>query len=230
MSDEPTPAPPDRDAEPDRDRELAAALAVDELDDTTRRRLVRRALDEADAGTVDDDETADRRSGRLVAALGLAAALVIGAVVGTVVVTQPEDPSTETAVRAPATTAGGADAKATAPDAAGATDSSAAEAPASVAPPVDLGELGSVPNADGIRIAVNRRLEAGTSSTPASVVCLPSSGGAGVLGLVSITAAGTAVLDGTPVVVLVGPSPAGDSVAAILDAARGCEFIRFVHL
>jgi len=154
----------------ERDDELTAMLAVPALDETTRQRLVRTALDEADASTEGaadaDDELAGRRVGRISAALGVAAALVIGTVVGTVIVTRPDDPTTPTAARAPETSTDAGE-KAVAPDPAGATDSDPAEAPAAAAAPaVDLGDLGAVDGANGVRSAVNRRLEAGTSSTP----------------------------------------------------------------
>lgn len=213
-----------------RDEALASMLTVEELDEATRRRLVQSALDDADAY---DDAHADRRFGRRAAVLGVAAALVIGAVVGTVIVTQPEDATTPSAARAPLTTAAGEQAKAAAPDAAGATDSAAADSPAAAgAPPVALGDLGAVPNAAGLRAAINGRLEAGTSTSVVSSPCLTQSPGgvAGIYGLVSVTAAGSATLDGDTVVVLIGPTQAGASVAVVLDVGRGCAFVRNVRL
>jgi hypothetical protein len=213
----------------DRDDEVAATLAVPPLEESTRRVLVRLALDEADAGVV--DEAAPRRFGRWGPALGLAAALVIGAVVGAAIVTQPGDQGTRTAAQAPTTQAGEGRAKA-APEAA--DQQSAAEAPAaaSSAPAVDLGDLGTVSGPDAIKDAVRARLEAGTGSTSASVPCLnPSSNAAaGIYGLVVISAAGTATLDGSEVVVLVGPTTAGEDVAVVLDVSRGCAFVRNIHL
>jgi hypothetical protein len=225
----------------ERDPELAAVLAVPPLDASTRAGLVRTALAEpgvapaaavADReGASDGEDATSSRSGRLAAVLGLAAALVIGAVVGTVIVTQPDDEGAQTAARAPATTARPA-AKAAAPDAAE-LGSDAAEAPAAAsAPVVDLGDLGAVEGPAGLRAAVNARLEAGTSGTPASSPCLKSGPGAaaGIYGLVGVNAAGTATLDGTTVVLLVGPTRAGQSVAVVLDPGRGCEFVRNVSL
>jgi hypothetical protein len=217
-----------------RDPELAATLAVPALDAATRRRLVTTALEAEDLDTddTDDDELAHRRSSRVAAAFALAAAIVIGAVVGTVIVTQPEDQAARTVARAPETT-GQEAAKAASPDGAGATDSRAAEAPAAAsAPLVDLGDLGTISGADGVRAAVEARLEAGATATPGSSPCLQVSpdAAAGIYGLVSITAAGTADLDGRTVVVFVGPTTAGDSVAVLLDPARGCEFIQNVSL
>jgi hypothetical protein len=207
-------------------------LAVDELDEVTRRRLVQAALDDADAY---DDAGADRRFGRRAAVLGVAAALAIGAVVGTVIVTQPDDGTTTSAARAPLTTAAGEQAKAAAPDAAGGTDAAAAPAPAAAAegaPPVELGDLGAVANAAGLRAAINARLEAGTSSSRASIPCgnQNPSGAAGIYGLIAITAAGTATLDGRSIVVFVGPTRAGKSVAVVLDSEAACAFVRNVPL
>ena len=222
------PLAPDADA---RDETLGSMLAVEELDDLTRRRLVRTALDDADAY---DDATAERRVGRRAAVLGVAAALVIGAVVGTVIVTQPDDPTTSIAARAPITTAAGEEAKAAAPNPAGASsDAAAAEAPAAAgAPPVELGDLGAVSGAAGLRAAINRRLEAGTSSSRASIPCgnQNPSGGAGIYGLIAITAAGTATVDGRSVVIFVGPTRAGQSVAVVLDSEAACAFVRNVPL
>ncbi len=82
----------------DRDQVLGSMLAVDDLDEVTRHRLVQKALDEADAY---DADRAERRFGRRAAVLGVAAALAIGALVGTVIVTQPDDGTTTSAARAP---------------------------------------------------------------------------------------------------------------------------------
>jgi hypothetical protein len=218
---------PVSEAGPERDAGLAAALAVPPLDRATRRSLVSAALDEvdADAGGGDGfDETPGRRPRRLVAAVGIAAALVLGAVVGTVIVSQPEDQSPQTAARAPSTSATQSQAKAAAPQAASGSD--AAEAAPATAPPAELGDLGALNGDQDLRAAINQRLEAGVGVTPASIPCagglpgnLPT-----IYGLVSVTAAGTATLDGSGVVVLVGPTPAGANVAVVLDPARGCAF------
>jgi hypothetical protein len=213
----------------DRDDELAAALDVPPLEESTRRVLVRLALDDADAGSL--DEVASRRFGRLAPALGLAAALVIGAVVGAAIVTQPGDQGTRTAAQAPSTQSDEG-AKAAPPEAA--DQQSAAEAPAAASsvPAVDLGNLGTVSGPAALKDAVRARLEAGTGSTPASVPCLNTSSGAaaGIYGLVVISAAGTATLDGSEVVLLVGPTTAGEDVAVVLDVSRGCAFVRNIHL
>ena len=230
MSDE-TPLPGS-----DRDADLAAALAVPALDATTRRTLVDTALahapdDVADTADTDasDHEVLPHRRGRMAAALGLAAAVVIGAVVGAAIVNQPDDQGPHQAA-APSTVV--EDRAKAAPQPAGELESAADAPAASSVPPVDLGDLGAVVGPDGIRAAVNARFEAGTGSSPASVPCATSSAGAtsGIYGLVAVTAAGTATLDGSNVVVLVGPTPQGDNVAVVLNPSRGCEFVRNVPL
>jgi hypothetical protein len=217
----------------DRDPELAAALAVPALDAATRRALVdtalARARGDADDTPADAPELPQGRLSRRAAALGVAAAVVVGALVGVAIVNQPGDrgphqaaaPTTELEEQARA-----------APQPAGELESAADEAAGSLAPAVDLGDLGAVVGPDGIRAAINARLEAGTGSAPASVPCLTesSNAGAGVYGLVAITAAGSAELDGDSIVVLVGPAPQGESFAVLLDPLRGCEFIRTVRL
>lgn len=220
----------------DRDPELAAALAVPALDAATRRAMVDTALSHAHDEVGDDTapgahDLQQRRPSRMVATLGLAAAVVIGAVVGAAIVNKPDDEGPNQAA-APTTAVADRSKAVPAPDQAGDLES-AAEAPAgSSAPPVDLGDLGPVAGASGIRAAVNARLEAGSGSTPASVPCATSSAGAtsGIYGLVAVTAAGTANFDDRNVVVLIGPTPQGDNVAVVLDPGRGCEFIRNVRL
>ncbi|HEY8217762.1 MAG TPA: hypothetical protein VIH82_11555 [Acidimicrobiia bacterium] len=210
----------------DRDPELAAALEVPPLDAATRHALVRVAVDD-DASI---DELAPRRVGRLAGTLGLAAALVIGAVVGAVIVTQPDDQGTQTAGQAPTT--GATDERAKAGSPAAADQSEAAPQPASGAPPVDLGDLGAVAGDDGVRAAIRARLEAGTSGTLSTIPCVfgSSNAAASIYGLVVISAAGQATVDGQTVAILVGPTPAGDDVAVLLDPGSGCAFIRFVRL
>jgi hypothetical protein len=219
----------------DRDPELAAALAVPALDGPTRRALVDTALARADDRVDDDAEAPElvpdlpqHRRNRMTAALGLAAAIEVGALVGVAIVNQPGDRGPHQAA-APSTAA---EDQARAAPSPGELES-VAEAPAgSSAPPVDLGDLGPVAGADGLRAAINARFEAGTGSAPASVPCATSSSGAtsGIYGLVAITAAGTANLDGSDVVVLIGPTPEGANVGVVLDPSRGCEFIRIVRL
>ena len=227
-------AVPDETTADERDAELAARLVVPPLDASTRASLVQAALDDVDAGgsaSDADEEVSGPRSGRI-AALGIAAALVIGAVVGTVIVTQPSDEGAPVAARASSTTAASDAAKAAAPGAA-ANSSGSAEAPAAAsAPAAELGDLGEVQTDEAVRAVINHRLEAGIGPTPASIPCMGGGpgGATSIYGLVAITAAGTLTFRGSSVVVLVGPTPAGQSVAVLLDPERGCEFMRFVEL
>jgi hypothetical protein len=210
------PTPPATGAPPDRagDPELAAVLAVAPLDDLTRRRLVRTALAERPRAT--------RPVGRLVASLGVAAALVIGVLIGTLVVTRPDDPDPTTAAGAPASS----------PSPSAPSD---AEAPALVpAPATPLGDLGAVDSASALREAITARLEAGrdrAATSPGAVVSADACAarGPGAAGLVVIGASGTATLDAAPAVVLVGPTPSGENVAIVLDAAS-CTVLETVPL
>ncbi len=228
MTDEPrapgTPAPetPEGDA---RDAHVAALLEVPALDTVTRRRLVRTAVEHgarSEAGP-------SRSLGRLGAAVGVAAALAVGAVVGAVVVTRPSD-DTPTAARVASTepTTAAAEAAAPAPQSADAEGSGQAT---SGAPPQQLGDLGIVRGVAGLREALNGRFERGrgTEAAPADgLACLEQD--PGLLGLVVATAHAEAQLDGLPVVVLVGPSPAGQNLAIVLDPARDCEIVQRVTL
>jgi hypothetical protein len=198
------PADSARDVE--RDGELAAVLAVAPLEDLTRRRLVHTAL----AGR----PRAARPVGRVAAALGVAAALVIGAVIGTVVVTRPDDPEPTTAAGPPVSSPAPSAAPSSAPN-----PRAPAFEPASA---TRLGDLGAVGSVSALREAITRRLESGNeraASSPGDAVdtdvCVAR--GPGAAGLVVISAIGTATLDATPAVVLVGPTPRGANLALALD-------------
>ena len=210
------PTPPGLGAPPDRagDPELAVLLAVAPLDDLTRRRLVRTAIAERPRAT--------RPVGRIVASLGVAAALVIGVLIGTLVVTRPDDPEPTTAAGAPASSP-----STSAPSA----DKAPAVERASVTP---LGDLGAVDSASALREAITARLEAGrdrAATSPAAEVSADAcvARGPGAAGLVVIGAVGTATLGGGPAVVLVGPAPSGENVAIVLDAAS-CALLETVPL
>jgi hypothetical protein len=226
--DTPPPGPPD-DA---RDPELAALLAVPPLDDVTRRRLVRTAVDATSAPPV---VASTRSKSRLGAAMGVAAALAVGAIVGAVVVTRPSEPDTPSAARAsstvPSTAPAAAEAEAGAPAPQSADDQVSGEDPAG-APPQELGDLGVVRGAAALRQAIEDSFEQGGASEPRAVTPAPPCRNTpvGTLGLVAITAAGEAQLDGLPVVVLVGPTPQGEDQALALDPARGCTTVARVTL
>src|SRR5262245_34992590 len=225
------PSTPDTPDDAGRDAELAAALAVPPLDETTRRRLVRAAAAAADEPPADADP---RSVSRLGAALGVAAVLLIGAVVGAVVVTRPEDPTTPTAARAsstsPTTAVAGAAPAPQSADEEAATDQDAAAV--SGAPPQQLGDLGVAEGEEGLRQALDTGFEKATSerSTAAAEPVPCSDGDPAVVGLVSVSAEGTAVLDRRAVTVLVGTTPEGEDVAIVIDPARGCELVQRVAL
>jgi hypothetical protein len=210
-----------------RDPELAAALAVAPLDEMTRRRLVRRAVAAADDAPLDagwQRGAGGRRTAQITAAVGVAAALVIGAVVGTVIVTRPDDP-TPTAARAPETSAGER-AEGAAPDPA-VTGSGDAEAPRSAAAlAVDLGDLGSVTAAADLRPVVERRVaERSAADATAALPAWPCRDtDPTTIGLAAVHGIGTAQVDGAAVSVLVGPTPAGETVVVLLDAVDACRF------
>jgi len=220
-------------ADAQRDLELASALAVPPLDDLTRARLVRTAIAEhPDAGRPDAARPgATRPGGRLGAALGVAAALVIGAVIGTLVVTRPDDPESTTAARAPVSSPAPSSPASSSP-----APGSPADAAAPAFEPAAatlLGDLGAVASASALGDAITARLEAagerpaapgGAGTADACVARGPAAAG-----LVVISAIGTATLGTAPVVVLVGPTPRGENLAVALDPAS-CAVLETVTL
>jgi hypothetical protein len=129
--------------------EQRLALDVEPLDELTRRRLVRAALDAAN----DQGSTAPARSrpGRWVA-VGGALAAAAAAVIGLVVVTESRTPDDVTAARAPAAAAESAPGGAT-------SDSSASRGQGSTALAAatrSLGDLGTLADAAELRRAINR--------------------------------------------------------------------------
>ena len=209
MSDETRPDEPGNEATGDRrDSQLAALLAVEPLDEFTRRRLVRRAINTA----------YPTPRGRLVAVVSIAAAIAIGVGVGAILVHQPHVPG-------PTTAAGGPTVTAVAPKA-------AVDAPAAaIAPgPINaLGNLGDVTTAASLRAAVSGAEQRGATQneniTQSPCVGIdPTS-----IGLVAIVAAGVGDSDGRPVAVLVGTSPAGVALAVVVQQPD-CTLLRTVKL
>jgi len=200
-----------------RDLQVARVLAVDPLDDLTRHRLVHAALAERVRTTPP--------VGRFAAALGVAAALVIGAVIGTLVVNRPESLAPTTAASAPDRAA---EPKAPPSSAAGAADAGApALVPATALP---LGDLGVLASSDALAPALAARRAAGgdASQTSASAdACLAR--GPGAAGLAAISEVATATLDTGPAVVVVGRTPAGANVAVVLDPTT-CAVLESVAL
>ena len=181
------PRPPDQAADrPDdggRDAEIAAALEVPALDETTRRRLVRTAADAADEPPAG---ASTRSVSRLGAAIGVAAVLLVGAVVGAVVVTRPDDPQTPTAARAPSTspTTGAAGAAPAPQSAEDAPPEEQDAATVSGGPPEQLGDLGTAEGETGLRQALDSAFREGRGRafrpprpkpSPAATATRPSS-------------------------------------------------------
>jgi hypothetical protein len=196
MSDDLTPDDPaPQDLAPDdrgRDPELGALLAVPPLDEVTRRRMVDVAVAER--------PRAGRPVGRTTAAIGVAAALLIGVLVGAVVVTRPDDPQTTTAGRAPEATA------------AAPRDAAADSAPPTVAPAPgsenQLGDLGTVASPAALRAAITNRLESGAALAASELAASCLARGPEAAGLVVVSAVGTATYAASgQVVVLVGTTP-----------------------
>lgn len=189
----------------DRDRGLAEALEVEPLDDLTRRRLVRRALD----ATRPVEAGLPRPRGRTIAAVGVAASLLVGVTVGALVVTRPEQPATPTAAGSEQTAATSA-------------SDAAPEAAVTPASPQPLGDLGAVTDVVALAAAVDLRLQAGHRGEDATALVAPCvDADAGALVLVSAT--GTATLAGRPVVVHVGPTASGEIRVVALDAGTCAE-------
>jgi hypothetical protein len=199
-----------------RDEAIAELLAVPPLDEITRRRLVAVAVDERPRAT--------KPVGRLAAIVGVAAALVVGVLIGTVFVTRPDDPGTPTAARASDSSAAPDDG-ATGERAPKAAADAGAAAPALVpATPTRLGDLGTFTSLAALRDVIATRMTTGESVTRTSTIadaCV-ARGPAGV-GLDGFTAVGSATLsdasgaDANPVAVLVGPSPSGSTVAVTVS-------------
>ena len=184
-----------------RDEALAARLAVPPLDDVTRRRLVREALDRPMP-----------RPSRWVAVASVAAALAVGALIGTVLVTEPEQSDVTTAQRAP-TPSAGSESEAVEPGPAG-------MAQATASPVTPLGDLGDVTRAADLREAVNLGFERSAGPTEDSTIlgypCAANDPEA--FGLVAPSALGIGTYDGVAVTVVVGTSPDGQALAVVVRA------------
>lgn len=186
-----------------RDEDLARSLEVPPLDEVTRRRLVRVAMDRTAPGSAPPGTP----RGRALAVMGVAASLVVGVVVGAVVVTRPESAVTPTAAGSNR-------------DVASSEAAQSEAAAAAPAPPQALGDLGAVADLEALARAVDARLQTGRSgaSEDAASLAIPCAA-ASVGELVLISAAGTATLGGRPVVVRIGPSPGGEILVVALDAS-----------
>lgn len=211
MSDDPTPGGPGPDPEEgdDRDERLAALLAVAPLEDHTRARLVRRALDAAPA-----------RRRRPALLLSAAAALLVIVVTGAAILTSGGGGQTSRAARraAPTTPVAGSQAGIPAPGSA-----------AQVAPR-DLGAVGDVTNPARLRRAVaGPTSTTGRSLDSIRTACGPVGPGGAVRGVTRIDTVGTAVDAGQPTAILVGRDAAGRRVAVVV-AVHDCSVLQRLPL
>jgi hypothetical protein len=204
---------PDAD-EASRDEHIRDLLEVPPLDEVTRRRLVGRALDAAPGAPVER-----RPRSRLALAVPVAAAIAVGLVIGAVVVTRPED-TTPTAAPAPSSTPipqGDG-------ERAGTDDAPALAESAGVA---DLGDLGTVTNADDLRTtAIVAREQLTASDAPQGRILPCTETPPADLDLVTIDAAGTATVDGAPVTILLGRAADGVSTAVALTVETCAPVLR----
>ena len=210
-------------ADEPRDDELARFLAVDPLDDLTRRRLVRRALDETAADgaltpTHADDArpSASRRPARLAAILAAAAAVLVVLVVGVVALTRSADDTATVASRSNerALAPSGTYADASAAPSAGVAAADGAAGPSS------LGEVGDLENA-----AARRRLLAAVDALPKSA----AAGASSEANATSVASAGTATtsplgcaLDTSDAVITTGTGTYGAKPAVVV-VTRGTD-------
>lgn len=127
-----------------RDEQLGDALAVPPLDDVTRRRLVRNALDALGSPETDaDDEAAASREPRSWAPLAAAAVVILLVVVGFVALGRGGDDASDTAARKADRVPTAETPTAQAP----AADASSGAAASLVPGILDLGDLGNLSSA-----------------------------------------------------------------------------------
>jgi hypothetical protein len=204
MPDEPM--PPDA-----RDERVAELLAVEPLDEMTRRRLVHGAL-----------EQSTPRWSRFANVAAIAAAIAVGVGIGAVLVNAPDPP--------PATTAS-APTEAAAPEL---NSTAAGDAFTAAAPISALGDLGDVSTDAELRKAVTTVFKRGAGAdeelqaAAAGYPCVTSP--PEQFGLVAVVAAGIGTSRKEAVTVVVGTSPAGDSMAVVLSQPPSCEVQRSVVL
>jgi len=193
-----------------RDERITALLAVEPLDDVTRRRLVRGALE------------AQPKRPRVAAAMSIAAAIAIGAVIGAVLVHR-NAPTTQTAAPASSSPAING-AKNAAPSDAVAAQPQAGFAD-SATPVTPLGDLGDVSTAKGLRSALDAAFDRAGGPQEGAAAAYPcASIQPRSVGLVAISAVGTGTRDGNAVTVFVGTAPDGRTLAVVLRVS-GCASV-----
>jgi hypothetical protein len=239
MTDTPSPG----DGSPDaRDDVLAAQLAVPALDEVTRRRLVRGALD---AAPPVEAPAAGRGRGRGRWLAAAAAAVAVAGLVTAVVLAGGGSGDHPTAARTPASTSSpslpGTDAQG------GATDRAATPTTQSLAPPAggsarspgDLGPLGEVADPATLRDRVEAARTTFSDSnqafgsslpeaapkilpaTPSTTIPCAAALTAARPGLDTVEAVGTATFHGKPATVVVATTRTGRTVAVVI-VDSGC--------
>ncbi|MGQ0802993.1 MAG: hypothetical protein ACT4PI_03910 [Actinomycetota bacterium] len=195
-----------------RDERLAALLEVPPLDDVTRRRLVRRALDEPRA-VLGEDAERRRRTVRVVGAAAAALVVVAGA---TVVLRAGDDGGDTTAARPEGEEPtedvgkGGTDEAAAPPSAF--TDLGEVSDPSVLRERLGVLAAAPEPSAESEGDDTEERATGGAAVPPACLTPLEQAGA----GSPTLAAGGT--YQGTPALVLVAPK-AGVATAFVLDAA-----------
>jgi hypothetical protein len=200
-----------------RDERIGDLLEVPSLDEVTRRRLVGRALAAAPGAPAERPTRS-----RLALAVPVAAAIAVGLVIGAVVVTRPED-TTPTAAPAPSSTP---TPQGDGERAAGADDAPAL-APAESTGITDLGNLGTVTNAEDLRttaVVAQEQLAAPGTSQGRMLPCTETP--PADLGLATIDAAGSATVDDAPVTILLGRAADGVSSAVALTVEDCAPVLR----
>jgi hypothetical protein len=200
-----------------RDERLAGALAVPPLDDVTRRRLVREALDRPVP-----------RPSRVLAAASVAAALAVGGVIGAVLVTGPQQSDTTTAQRAPTASAEADSGRGAAPES---FETLQGGEKAAAAPVTSLGELGDVTRPADLRDAIDLAFERSAGPIAADqIVGYPCAAHpAESFGLAATNALGIGTYDGVAATVMIGTSPAGDALAVVVHTGT-CAVLASVTL
>jgi len=192
-----------------RDEALASQLEVAPVDEVTRRRLVRTALERPAAAP----------STRWMTAVSVAAALAIGAFVGVVLVDEQAPPESTTAQRAP-----------TASDVEALESVPAAGADAASGPVTLLGDLGDVTRLADLRAAIDVSFERAAGPMENAVAAYGCGDQPpGNFGLVATSAAGTGTYEGAPVTVFIGTTPEGQALAVIVRAGD-CTAVANVSL
>jgi hypothetical protein len=194
--------PPDeRDQSDERDEQVAALLEVPPLDDVTRRRLVTRALDDADAR-----RAPSRRLARLLVPAAAALVALVLAGVGVFALVNRDGGDTTDAARSRTPDATSPSGGERTPD-----ESDTAETAAGVR---DLGDVGDVSDPGDLRRAVRSRLD---QPPPAPRAAPPACLERAVSGTPTPSAYGTGTHRGRPVLVLVLPASGDRSTAVLLD-------------